>query len=45
VLLAEWSYLNRPDRLAGLAARHLDLSPMTPGQLGAMGMAALPAQP
>ena len=42
VLLAEWSYLNRPDRLAGLAARHLELSPMTPGQVGAMGMAALP---
>ena len=42
VLLAEWSYLNRPDRLAGLTARHLELSPMTPGQVGAMGMAALP---
>ena len=42
VLLAEWSYLNRPDHLAGLTARHLELSPMTPGQVGAMGLAALP---
>ena len=42
VLLAEWSYLNRPDRLAGLAARHLDLAPMTPEQVGSIGMTALP---
>ena len=36
VLHAEWSYLNRPERLAALAARHLDLAPMAAGQLGAI---------
>ena len=36
VLHAEWSYLNRPERLAALAARHLDLAPMAPGQVGAI---------
>ena len=36
VLHAEWSYLNRPERLAALAARHLDLAPMAPGQIGAI---------
>ena len=34
VLRAEWSYLNRPERLAGLAERHLALEPMTPMQIG-----------
>ncbi len=34
VLHAEWSYLNRPERLAALAARHLDLAPMAAGQIG-----------
>jgi cell division protein FtsL len=33
VLRAEWSYLNRPERLAKLAKRHLDLEPMAPSQL------------
>lgn len=33
VLKAEWSYLNRPDRLAALAERHLELSPMGPTQM------------
>lgn len=33
VLRAEWSYLNRPERLADLAERHLDLEPVGPGQL------------
>ena len=28
VLEAEWAYLNAPGRLAGLAARHLDLAPV-----------------
>ena len=32
VLHAEWSYLNRPDRIAVLAARYLDLEPMAPRQ-------------
>ena len=38
VLHAEWSYLNRPERLAALAARHLDLAPMTPRQIGSLDM-------
>jgi hypothetical protein len=28
VMTSEWSYLNRPDRLADLAQRHLDLGPL-----------------
>ena len=42
VLHAEWSYLNRPDRIAVLAARYLDLEPMTPRQIGSLDMMALP---
>lgn len=38
VLHAEWSYLNRPERLAALAARHLDLAPMAPRQIGSLDM-------
>jgi cell division protein FtsL len=34
VLRAEWSYLSRPERLAELAERHLDLAPMDVGQMG-----------
>jgi len=33
VLRAEWAYLNRPKRLARLAARHLDLAPLAAGQI------------
>jgi len=33
VLKAEWSYLNRPERLADLADRYLELSPMSPAQM------------
>jgi cell division protein FtsL len=36
VLKAEWSYLNRPERLAELAGRYLDLSPMGPGQMASL---------
>ncbi len=35
VLNAEWSFLNRPERLSRLASRHLDLGPVTPRQLHA----------
>ena len=42
VLHAEWSYLNRPGRLAVLAERHLGLRPMDAGQIG--GAAVLPAR-
>ena len=40
VLHADWSYFNRPERLAALAERHLGLGPMDGGQIGAV--AALP---
>ena len=33
VLRAEWAYLTRPERLADLAGRHLDLVPMTGAQI------------
>ncbi len=36
VLEAEWSYLNRPERLSGLARRHLDLVPMGAGHTGSI---------
>lgn len=36
VLKAEWSYINQPQRLQALAARHLDLQPMKPAQLGSI---------
>lgn len=47
VLKAEWSYLNQPDRLQDLAARHaarLQLAPLDPTQVVA-GFAELPARP
>ena len=43
VLHAEWSYLNRPGRIATLAARHLDLAPMAAAQIGSSTMLILPA--
>ncbi|MFQ5983893.1 MAG: hypothetical protein ACE5LL_00075 [Alphaproteobacteria bacterium] len=43
VLRAEWSYLNRPDRLKDLAIRHLDLEPVTGAQIATLD--ALPLAP
>ena len=36
VLEAEWSYLNRPDRLEALVRRHLDLVPLDDRRLGSL---------
>ncbi len=36
VLKAEWSFLNRPDRLQVLAERYLDLEPVAALQVGAL---------
>ncbi len=36
VLDAEWSYLNQPERLRLLAARHLDLVAVDPHQIAAL---------
>lgn len=33
VLKAEWSHLNRPERIQALAARHLELKPLDPSQI------------
>ena len=33
VLKAEWAYLNKPERLAALAERHLDLVPLAADQI------------
>ena len=43
VLHAEWSYLNNPRRLDGLARRHLGLKPVRPSQLSTLS--ALPMRP
>ncbi len=43
VLHAEWSYLNRPDRISMLAARHLELVPMAPEQVGSSAALILSA--
>lgn len=36
VLRAEWSHLNNPERLLGLATRHLGLVPLDPEQMRAL---------
>ncbi len=46
VLKAEWSYLNRPERLQALAARHVEalaLAPVSPDQI--VQFDDLPARP
>jgi hypothetical protein len=45
VLKAEWSYINQPQRLQSLAARHLDLQPMKPAQLGTLSALPLRGEP
>jgi len=46
VLRAEWSHLTDPDRLRGLAQRHLDMVPVDPSQLGtAADIDILPLRP
>lgn len=37
VLEAEWSYLNRPSRLARLARKHLDMTTLKPEQIVRIG--------
>jgi hypothetical protein len=37
VLKAEWAFLNRPDKLASLTVRHLELKPLDARQLADMG--------
>ena len=36
VLKAEWSFLNNPERLGGLARRHLNMVPVKPSQLATL---------
>jgi cell division protein FtsL len=43
VLRAEWSHVNRPERLQSLAQRHLDLQPMSPRQFGRVDTPPAPA--
>ncbi|WP_120496954.1 hypothetical protein [Kiloniella sp. EL199] len=33
ILQAEWSYLNRPERLARLSSQYLELKPLDPAQI------------
>jgi cell division protein FtsL len=40
LLKAEWAYLNRPERLAGLSKKYLELAPVTSVQF--VSFAALP---
>jgi hypothetical protein len=43
ILEAEWSSLNRPDRLQKLSQRHLDLAPVQVSQV--VSFAAIPEKP
>jgi hypothetical protein len=47
-LRTEWAYLNRPDRLQALVARHggaLGLQPLKPDQFGTVAIVAYPPPP
>ena len=44
VLRAEWSFLNQPERLEELTRRHLDLLPVSGGQLAGSGAVPVRAQ-
>lgn len=44
VLKAEWAYLNRPERLARLAARHLHLKPVEGVQLTSLSTIPWPLE-
>ena len=43
ILRAEWDYLRRPERLAELAQRHLELAPVAPARMARL--ADLPLRP
>lgn len=43
VLKAEWSYLNRPERLSELVERHLDLVPINRSRMASLD--TLPSRP
>jgi len=45
VLKAEWSYVNRPERLAELAGRYLELKPVAAAQLSAARQLDVPVVP
>lgn len=45
VLKAEWSYLNRPERLAALAKRYLDMAPMKTKQIASISQIPLRQAP
>ncbi len=42
VLRAEWSYLNQPERLQGLANRYTELKPLTAEQIGSFEDVPMP---
>jgi len=42
VLEAEWTYLNRPERLSELNAKYLDLKPVRAAQLGDLASLPMP---
>ena len=44
VLSAEWSYLNRPSRIAELSQRYLSLTPLEAGQIFETDQLPLPAE-